>query len=139
MQYYYGDNNILRALDEAEFWKHQEAEHTTVVILVTPNLETTYISRLKQFGYDFHVIQAEIVKYIQSITRSKGHIGPELHMQILKLIRQAIEQSRWFVDLLEEMLQDSEAVKSNTSSQTVINHLIRESQYFIGIDQLVLF
>ena len=29
MQFYYGHQMPLRVLDEAEFWKHQEEEHTT--------------------------------------------------------------------------------------------------------------
>jgi hypothetical protein len=31
MQFYYGDRNLLRVLDEIEFWKRQEAGHTVVI------------------------------------------------------------------------------------------------------------
>jgi len=31
MQFCYGDKNHIRILEEAEFWKRQEAEHTVVI------------------------------------------------------------------------------------------------------------
>lgn len=31
MQFYYGQQMPLRILDEAEFWKNQEEEHTVVI------------------------------------------------------------------------------------------------------------
>jgi len=39
MQFYYGDMMPLRILDEGEFWKLQEAEHTAVIRAFVPNLE----------------------------------------------------------------------------------------------------
>lgn len=39
MQFYYDDKMPLHILDEGEFWKHQEAEHTQVITALTPNLE----------------------------------------------------------------------------------------------------
>nr|WP_027417925.1 DUF2935 domain-containing protein [Aneurinibacillus terranovensis] len=39
MQFYYGDKMPLRILDEIEFWKQQEAEHTVVIRELVSNLE----------------------------------------------------------------------------------------------------
>lgn len=139
MQYYYDENNLLRALDEAEFWKHQEAEHTTVIILVTNNLEPKYFMELQEFGEDFSHMHSKVVNYIGKIILSKGNLEKELKSKIFELVTQCIEQSEIFVEFLEEMLQTSKAVKSSTSSQIVIHHIIRESQYFINIDQLMLY
>jgi len=138
MRYYYGEQNILRALDEAEFWKHQEAEHAGLIPLVTPNLENQYVQKLEQFGIELGLMNAEAVKYIESVTRSNGLVSRELKMQMLNVIKSCIEQSKRFVEFMGEMLQHSHAVHSNQPSQTVINHMIRESNYFIGIDQLIL-
>ncbi|MCL2577913.1 MAG: DUF2935 domain-containing protein [Defluviitaleaceae bacterium] len=138
MQYYYGAQNILRALDEAEFWKHQEAEHAGLIPIVTPYLETQYVQKLEQFGIELSHMNSEAVKYIQSVTRSKGALSRGLKIQMLDFIKQCVEQSQNFIELMSEMLQNSHAVRSNPPSQTVINHMIRESQYFIGIDQLIL-
>ena len=138
MQFYYGSQNILRALDEAEFWKHQETEHTGLIPTVTPNLEPKYVHSLEQFGIELAHMQAEAVKYIESINRAKGMISRELRGQMLEMIRQCIVQSEKFIGLMEELLQNSQAVHVNQSSQGVIKHMIRESSYFVGIAQLVL-
>lgn len=39
MQFYYGQHMPLRILDEAEFWKHQEEEHTVVIRELVTGLE----------------------------------------------------------------------------------------------------
>ena len=81
---------------------------------------------------------AEVVKYVESVTRSRGMISRELKIQMINLIKRCIEQSESFIELLEEMLNNSHAVQSDKISQTIIYHQIRESKYFIGIDQLIL-
>lgn len=138
MQFYYGEQNLLRALDEAEFWKLQETEHATLIPLVTPNLEQEYVQTLNQFHTEFSDMHAQTVKYIESITRSKGMVSRELKMQMFNLIKNCIEQSQNFIDFIGSLLHNSHAVSTNPSSQEVIRHMIRESQYFIGIAQLIL-
>ena len=138
MQFYYGGQNVLRALDEAEFWKHQEAEHAGLIPLVTSNLEPQYNQKLIQFGIDLNHMHAEAVKYTTSVTRSKGILTRERKIKMMNFIKSCIDQSGNFVELMEDMLQNSHAVQSSQPSQTVIRHMIRESQYFIGIDQLIL-
>ena len=138
MRYYYGEQNILRALDEAEFLKHQEAEHTALIPLVTPNLERNYVEKLEQFGIDFGKMMAEVVRYIESATRSRGNINRKIKLEMLNLIKQCVDQSQEFTELLDDMVQNSHAVRANMPSQTVIFHMIRESKYFIGIDSLII-
>ena len=62
--------------DEAEFWKHQEAEHTDLIPVVTPNLEAEYVAQLKKFGVDMRDIHSEIVKYIESSVRGGRTLIP---------------------------------------------------------------
>ena len=138
MQFYYGEKNILRALDEAEFWKHQETEHAGLIPQVTPNLEPEYAKALEQYATELDLMHSEVVKNIASFTRSEGNISPEMQTHMLDVVRQCIEQSSAFVALMVEMLRSSPAVQASQSSQTVIKHMIRESQYFIGIDTLIL-
>ena len=138
MRFYYGEQNVLRALDEAEFWKHQETEHAGLIPIVTPDLEPQYVHRLEQFGVELSSMQAEVVKYIESVTRSKGVVSRALKWEMRDVVKRCIEQSKEFVGLMTEMLQNSHAVQKSQPSQTVIRHMIRESQYFIGIGQLIL-
>lgn len=127
----------MRALDEAEFWKRQEIEHTSVIQLVTPNLEETFVAGLKGFELQFSKIYAELVKYVESAVRSGGEFGNDLYREMARAIQLSIQLSAEFVEYLNTMLGQSRSVQASASSQTVINHIIRESQYFIGIDQLL--
>ena len=107
MQFYYGAQNILRALDEAEFWKHQEAEHTDLIPIVTPNLEAPYVASLAQFGTEMTKLNEETMKYVESVVRSEGAVSPELKAQMLDLITLCVEQSQKFVDFMEGLLNNS--------------------------------
>jgi len=138
MRFYYGERNVLRALDEAEFWKHQEAEHTDLIPVVTPNLEPDYAARLIKLGIEMRDLQSEVVKYIESSVRDGRTVGRDLYSQIMNLLSACVTQSNDFVTLMNDMLHHSHAVLAAAHSQDVIHHMIRESQYYIGIGQLIL-
>ena len=138
MQFYYGEQNILRALDEAEFWKRQEADHADLIPVVTPDLEAQYVQALAKFKEDLTKLNEEAVKYVESAVRSEGKVDPEMKAQMLELIALCVEESQKFVNFMNEMLKNSQAVRANAPSVAVIHHMIRESEYFIGIAQLIL-
>jgi Domain of unknown function (DUF2935) len=48
-QFYYGGQMPLRILDEAEFWNHQEEEHTVVIRELVTNLEEEYVDALHEW------------------------------------------------------------------------------------------
>ena len=138
MQFYYGAQNILRALDEAEFWKHQEAEHTDLIPILVPNLEAPHVQQLEHFGKEMTELNEKAMGFVESVTRSEGMVSPELKAQMMELIILCVDQSQKFVDCLEGLLNHSPAVRANPPAMAVIHHMIRESQYFIGIAQLIL-
>ncbi len=139
MRFYYGDKNIHRALDEMEFWKRQEAEHTVVIQEIVGNLEERFVKQLDSFQKEFAKVEGKTVQYIEAIIRSKGNISPMFYQQTMQLINLGLEQSQKFVLLLNEMLEDSKAVSDNPVAVTVINHIRRESEYFIGIAKTILY
>ncbi|PKM41907.1 MAG: hypothetical protein CVV03_11185 [Firmicutes bacterium HGW-Firmicutes-8] len=139
MRFNYGDKTLLRVLDEAEFWKRQEAEHTVVIRVIVPNLEPVFVEQLKAWEQVFTQTDATIGKYIETIVRSGYCINPELYREILDLIRLTICQSQNFIALLNAISAESEAVRSNPTAPVVINHIRRESAYFIGVAQTVLY
>ncbi len=139
MRFLYGDKNILRVLDEMEFWKRQEAEHTVVIRTVMPNLEKEYVDYLKRFEMEFIKTEGEAIKYMETVIRSGGCISPELNDAILCLIEYAIKESECFINLLDDILNNSKSAKDNAVAQTVLKHIRRESEYFIGISQTILY
>ena len=70
MNFFYGDKNLLRVLDEAEFWKHQESEHVTVIETIVPGLENQYVSKLNDFQLMFTNTQGEAVKLIEIVVET---------------------------------------------------------------------
>ena len=86
MQFYYGERTLARALDEAEFWKHQEAEHTVVIRQIVPNLEPRFVMQLQQYELAFNQAKGLVVKYIETLVRSRGNVSRSMQQQILELI-----------------------------------------------------
>ena len=138
MRFNYGDKTLLRVLDEAEFWKRQEAEHTVVIRVLVNNLETGFVEQLRAWEQVFAQTDACVGKYIETIVRSGYCITPELKKEILELIRIAIGQSQNFIALLNSISAESQAVRGNPTALVVINHIRRESAYFIGVAQTIM-
>lgn len=133
MQFYYGDRNLLRVLDEIAFWKRQEAEHTVVIRQIVPNLEPRYVTMLQEWELAFNQTEGVAIEYIQAVKRSNFNVNPELEQQIIQFVQFALGQSRNFILFLDELLTQSAAVRSNPVAPVVINHIRRESEYFIGV------
>lgn len=138
MQFYYDDKMPLRILDEGEFWKHQESEHTDVIRALVPNLEPQFVAALQTWGQALAQTQAVFVQYIEAVIRSGNQVSPALIGQVMQLVQFALSQSQQFVAFLNQLVEQSVPLKSNPTAVTVLNHIRRESEYFIGIAQALL-
>ncbi|MDD4588774.1 MAG: DUF2935 domain-containing protein [Heliobacteriaceae bacterium] len=129
----YGDKFALRLVDEIIFWKHQEKEHTTVIQVVGgADLEPVYQRELEKWGKLFAETEACAVRYMEALNRKKGKCGGDFEREVMILATRSAEQSQAFVQFLTCLLRDSKAGK-NMVFQTLVHHIIRESEYFIGI------
>jgi hypothetical protein len=133
MRFFYGDKNILRALEEAEFWKHQESEHTDVIMEVVPDLEDEYVQRLEEYQEIFNSTHGRIVQLMEAAVNCHNTLSPDMQQDIINIINLAVRQSQVFIDFLGMLLRSSEAVTNNPAAVVVLNHIRRESEYFIGI------
>lgn len=138
MRFFYGNKNSLRVLDEMEFWKRQEAEHTVVMRTIMPELEKDYVKYLENFEGRFTQTEGDAIKYIETVTRAAGNISPQLLESILCLIEYAMKESECFLQLIDDILANSKAAK-DPIARTVVKHIRRESEYFIGISQTILY
>jgi actin-like ATPase involved in cell morphogenesis len=139
MQFYYGQKMPLRMLDEAEFWKHQEEEHTVVIRELVKNLESTYVAALKEWEEALSETHQRVVRFIETVTRSGNVITPSLSKDVLQLVSFCLEQSQKFIELCRQIKNQSEVIKHNPTAKVVIDHIIRESEYFIGVAQTILY
>jgi type III secretion system FlhB-like substrate exporter len=138
MQYYYGNQMPLRILDEAEFWKHQEEEHTVVIREFVPNLEQNFVDALKQWETSLAQTHQQVIRYIESVVRIGTYVPNELYHQVLQLVSFCLQQSQAFIQLCEQIKTQSSAVSQNTTAKVVLNHISRESEYFSGIAQALI-
>jgi hypothetical protein len=138
MQYFYGNQMPLRILDEAEFWKHQEEEHTVVIRELVPNLEINFVDALKQWEAAIAQTRQQVIRYIESVVRLGTYVPNELYHQVLQLVTFCLQQSQAFIQLCEQIKTQSNAVSQNQTAKVVLNHIIRESEYFTGIAQALL-
>ncbi|QGQ96153.1 DUF2935 domain-containing protein [Paenibacillus psychroresistens] len=139
MQFYYGDKMPLRILDEGEFWKLQEAEHTEVIQALVPNLEPQFVQALKAWEQALSRTQATFVQYIETVVRGGKELNQQFYTQVMQLVQFAAEQSKQFIKLLNQLGTESQALKQNATAVVVLNHIRRESEYFIGISNALLY
>lgn len=137
MHYQYGELMPLRVLDEALFWKHQEQEHTVVIRELVPDLEKKFEQELKEWEMAFTRTHGQIVQLTKTVVRSGDTVPPAVIDQVMHLINFSLEQSKRFVQQLLEILKLSQAIQEVPPAITVIKHIIRESEYFIGIAQTI--
>ncbi len=138
MQFYYGTQMPLRILDEAEFWKHQEEEHTVVIRELVSGLEPEFIDALKKWEQALGETHKQVVRFIESVIRSETQVSNQLYQQVLQLVSYCLQESEAFIQLCEQIKTQSAAVSKNQTAKVVLNHIIRESEYFIGIAQALL-
>jgi Domain of unknown function (DUF2935) len=139
MQYYYGSQMPLRILDEAEFWKQQEEEHTVVIRELVGNLEPQYVAALQKWEKEFQITHGRVVRFVETVIRSKGQFPNALYRDLMRLVSHCLEQSQRFIDFCRRLMRESEPIRSNPTAVVVVKHIIRESEYFIGIAQTVLY
>ncbi|GEL76992.1 DUF2935 domain-containing protein [Tenuibacillus multivorans] len=139
MQYYYGHQMPLRVLDEAEFWKHQEEEHTVVIRELVSNLEQKYVEALKEWEKEFAKAHQRVIRYIETVNRSNGQVSQTLYQDTMQLISFCLQQSEEFINFCRTLMEESEPISTNNTAKVVLNHIIVESEYFIGVAQTILY
>lgn len=138
MQFYYGPQMPLRILDEAEFWKHQEEEHTVVIRELVTGLETEYVEALLEWEKALSKTHQQVVSFIESVIRSGYYVPVQLYQQVLQLVTYCLEESERFIELCRQIKNESAVVAKNQTAVVVLDHIIRESEYFIGIARALL-
>jgi hypothetical protein len=129
----------LRVLDEAEFWKHQEEEHTVVIRELVANLEEEYVKAMHEWEKALGETHKQVIRFIETVIRSKDHLSNSLYQQVLQLVSFCLQQSMEFIKLCEQIKNESAAVSANLTAKVVLDHIIRESEYFVGIAQTILY
>lgn len=134
MLYLYGPYLPVRILEEIRFWKQQESEHTDVIKAIIPGLEPHFVKLLDEWKQVFDATEQaadRLLKY--GVTSKEAACDPRLIQETERLLDASFRQSREFIRQLYCILEQSEAVKQVPLAKTVLLHIIRESEYFLGV------
>lgn len=135
MLFVYGSLMSMRILEEIHFWKTQEKEHTEVIRALIPNLEPKYAKAMQEWEVIFEKTEMSSLQWIEWVSVTKRPTDPYLQQQLNEIIQVSVSQSKEFISLLLNMEHHSKAAQSSPLIKTVIEHIIRESEYFLGVIQ----
>lgn len=133
MLYIYGAMLPARILEEIRFWKQQEMEHTEVIKAIIPSLETVYVKLLDDWAIVFGETQKAADQLLRQVLATSGALSPQPIAQIELILRVSLEQSKEFIRQLHMIKENSASVKQVPLADTVLLHIIRESEYFIDV------
>lgn len=129
----YGHLLPLRTLEEIRFWKEQEKEHTLIIRTLVPDLEPSYVKLLEEWEAAFANSERVANQLIKQLLPATQPPAPYIMRSIDQLVQTAKHQSKEFIKQLYIMLEQSAAVRAVPLARTVILHVIRESEYFLGV------
>ncbi|MNO52919.1 Superoxide dismutase [Mn/Fe] [compost metagenome] len=134
MLFVYGPYLPVRILEEIRFWKGQEKEHTDVIQAIVPGLEPNYVQLLNEWKKVFAETEEAANRLLQYGLSSKQAVtNPKFIAETERILQASAQQSREFVKQLYFILDQSAAVKAVPIAKTVLLHIIRESEYFLGV------
>jgi Fe-Mn family superoxide dismutase len=123
----------IRIIEEIRFWKTQEMEHTEVIKAIVPNLESPYVNLLNEWAIVFQKSEVSAQQLLDQALLSSSSLSPLLLAETEKLLQDSFLQSQEFVRQLYSIKVASSAVKQVPLANTVLLHIIRESEYFLGV------
>lgn len=138
MLYGYGSMLPIRILDEIQFWKNQEFEHTEFIKALISNLEIPYVNLLTEWAMVFKKSELTARTLLDQSLSSNTTSAPFLPLEIEQLLSLSCLQSREFIRQLYSIKDQSGAIRENSLANTVLLHIIRESDYFLHtLDTLI--
>lgn len=134
MLFVYGPYLPVRILEEIRFWKEQETEHTDVIKAIVPGLEPNFVKLLDEWKQVFASTQQAADQLLQfGVSSKEAACDPWLIKETERLLEASFRQSQEFIRQLYIILDLSAAAKSVPLAKTVLLHIIRESEYFLGV------
>ncbi|KGE19475.1 Fe-Mn family superoxide dismutase [Paenibacillus wynnii] len=133
MLYVYGPLMPIRVLEEIVFWKTQETEHTAVIKAIIPNLEEPYVKLLDEWAVVFGATEEAARSMLNAALTPSMPNSEMTEAKIEHLLHISCNQSHEFIRQLYAVMEASAAVKEIPLAVTVLLHIIRESEYFIGV------
>lgn len=122
----------FRIMEEIRFWKMREKENVHMLLQLPTGLEPQYVQLLTAWQDVLHKTETAVHGRIATAIQSQA-ATPHTHQSVKETMKQAVKQSEDLSQHLHELTKRSAALSTHPLMKTIIHHLIRESDYFIGI------
>jgi len=110
-----------------------------VIRELVSDLEQKYVDELHEWEKEFAVAHQRVTRYIETVKRSGGHVSQALYQDVLQLVTFCLKQSEEFIDFCRTLKEESQPISTNPTAIVVLDHIIVESEYFIGVAQTILY
>ncbi|KIL42233.1 hypothetical protein SD70_01410 [Gordoniibacillus kamchatkensis] len=131
----YGTLMPIRVLEEIRFWKMQEREHTLVIRALAPDLEAPFAALLSEWESVFEQSEMAAGRMLEAAVHGGLVVSQPQHAEVSRLLTVSAVQSEQFIRHLMRMEGESAPIRSRPVVKTVLEHIIRESEYFLGVLQ----
>lgn len=132
MQLIYGPLMPVRVLEESAYWKQQEKKHTEVIRAIVPQLEPEYVQLLAQWEQVLSQTEDAARGQLRTALQQPDVLQPDQLQQLQELLRASVYQSEQFVQQLDAIKHNSQAVQHTEHAPVVFDHITERSQYFLN-------
>lgn len=129
----YGHLMPLRMLEEIRFWKMKEKEHAAMIRELYPLLEPEYAHLMGQWESVFGHMENEAGQMVRTILHQNKKSDRAQHDSVNALLNMAIHQSQEWIRHLYLLMERSPQILQNRNAPSIMNHLMNESRYFLGV------
>lgn len=133
MQYVLSAPLPVHILGEIAFWKNQEKEHAGFIIQLAPTLEEQYVKLLQEWMVVFLATEQAALQLLEIIQSPAAGGSGDLADETDQLLLAACGQSNEFIRQLATMLEKDGAAGALPIAGTLLQHFIRESEYFLAV------
>lgn len=138
MKVYNREQMPFKVLYEAAYWKLQELNYTVLMSKLAKNLAQEQTNHFKQWEYTFDTTHRQIHRFIESAPESNEQFRPQLYEQVLDLVTFCLQESVRFIHFCYQLKKTNESTINDLMIQEVIDHVINQSDDFVGFAQATL-
>lgn len=132
MQLIYGSLMPVRILEENACWKQQEKQNTEIIRDIVPQLEADYVHLLSQWEQVLAQTEEAANAHLRVALQQPNGMQTDQLQQIHELLRVSVYQSEQFLQQLEVIRHNSQAVQHTPFVSVFFDHAASRSQYFLN-------
>lgn len=139
MKFYYGEQVPFTILDKTLYWKIQELEHISLIKRIMSHIHYEQVRHIKHWEDALDTTYRHIHRFIESAASSNDQFSSYLYKQVLELIEFCLQESVSFIQFCRQIKINNNNIENNLVINELIDHIICQSDYFIGFAQTVLY